>query len=102
MRLSEAGKQKAATIFQVLRNIQTQLNQHSSIDQLIEAGKNLLLETGFDKIDYLELAEAQSLNSIAQWEPQMQAVLLIAVYLEGVRLIDNLPLINDNIFLQFS
>ncbi len=102
MRLSEAGKQKAATIFQVLRNIQTQLHPNSSIDQFIEAGKNLLLESGFEKIDYLELVEAHSLDSITQWEPQMQAVLLIAVYLEGVRLIDNLPLINDNIFLQFS
>ncbi len=102
MRLSEAGRQKAAIIYQVLRNIQTQLNDNTPLDLIIEAGKNLLLEVGFEKIDYLELAETQSLESISQWEPQMQGVLLIAAYLEGVRLIDNLPLINDNIFLQFS
>ncbi|OYU55263.1 MAG: pantoate--beta-alanine ligase [Chitinophagaceae bacterium BSSC1] len=102
MRLSEIGRQKAAMIFQVLNQIQTKLNTQQPIDQLIEAGKKVLLEAGFERIDYLELVEAQSLEPIAHWEPQKQAVLLIAVYLEGIRLIDNLPLINDNIFLQFS
>ena len=92
MRLTEAGRQKAAMIYQVLRHIQTQLNDHVSVDQVLEAGKNLLLSAGFEKIDYLELAEAKSLESIDHLEPQMQGVLLIAAYLEGIRLIDNLPL----------
>lgn len=92
MRLTEAGRQKAAMIYQVLRHIQTQLNDHVSVDQVLEAGKNLLLSAGFEKIDYLELAEAKSLELKNHWEPQMQGVLLIAAYLEGIRLIDNLPL----------
>ena len=102
MRLSEDGRQKAALIFQVLSKIQTQLNTDSSIIQVLNDGKKILLEAGFEKIDYLELADAQSLEPINQWDSQMQGVLLIAAYLEGVRLIDNLPLKNDNIFLQFS
>jgi pantoate--beta-alanine ligase len=85
-----------------LSNIQNQLNTHTSISQLIASGKTILLETGFESIDYLDLVEANSLEPINQWEPQKQAVILIAAYLEGVRLIDNLPLKNDNIFLQFS
>jgi pantoate--beta-alanine ligase len=102
MRLSEDGRQKAALIFQVLKQIQTQLNAQHPIDQLIDAGKKMLLEAGFERFDYLDLVESQRLEPIAHWEPQKQAVLLIAVYLEGIRLIDNLPIINDNIFLQFS
>lgn len=92
MRLTETGRQKAAMIYQILRHIQTQLNDHVSVDQVLEAGKNLLLSAGFEKIDYLELAEAKSLELKNHWEPQMQGVLLIAAYLEGIRLIDNLPL----------
>jgi pantoate--beta-alanine ligase len=102
MRLTVDGRQKAAKISQVLSNIQNQLNTHTSISQLIASGKTILLEAGFDSIDYLDLVEAKSLEPINQWEPQKQAVLLIAAFLEGVRLIDNLPLINDNNFLQFS
>jgi pantoate--beta-alanine ligase len=102
MRLTVDGRQKAAKISQVLSNIQNQLNTHTSISQLIASGKTILLEAGFESIDYLDLVEANSLEPINQWEPQKQAVILIAAYLEGVRLIDNLPLKNDNIFLQFS
>ncbi|MEQ1623473.1 MAG: pantoate--beta-alanine ligase [Sediminibacterium sp.] len=102
MRLTDDGRQKAAMIFQVLSHIQTQLKQPISINQLIEGGKTMLLEAGFESIDYLELVEAKSLEPINQWDSQMQGVLLIAAYLEGVRLIDNLSLINDNNFLQFS
>jgi pantoate--beta-alanine ligase len=102
MRLTDDGRKKAAMIFQVLSNIQNQLNTHTSISQLLASGKTLLLEAGFESIDYLEFVEAQSLEPINQWDSQKQAVILIAAYLEGVRLIDNLPLINDNIFLQFS
>lgn len=102
MRLTDDGRHNAAMIFQVLSHIQTQLKQSISINQLIEGGKTMLIEAGFESIDYLELVEAQSLEPIKQWDSQKQAVLLIAAFLEGVRLIDNLPLINDNNFLQFS
>lgn len=102
MRLTDHGRQRAAMISQVLINIQNQLNTHTSISQLLASGKTLLLEVGFESIDYLDLVEAQSLEPINQWDPQKQTVILIAAYLEGVRLIDNLPLKNDNIFLPFS
>jgi pantoate--beta-alanine ligase len=92
MRLSSDGRQKAALIYQVLRNIQNKLDSNASIEELLEEGKSSLLEAGFDSIDYLELVAAQSLEAIPKWEPSIQTVLIIAVYLEGVRLIDNLPI----------
>ena len=102
MRLSDAGRQKAALINQVLTNISKQLPYASSIEQVLENGKTSLIEAGFDKIDYLAFVNAHSLEPIRHWDPTVPAVLLIAIYLEGIRLIDNLPLVNDNIFLQFS
>ncbi|HQR94435.1 MAG TPA: pantoate--beta-alanine ligase [Sediminibacterium sp.] len=92
MRLSIEGRQKAAMIYQVLRNIQTNLLSNATIEELLEEGKSSLLVAGFDSIDYLELVAVQSLEDIPNWEPNIQAVLIIAVYLEGVRLIDNLPI----------
>jgi len=102
LRLSEAGKQKAALISQVLKKIASQLNPDANVTQILNEGKQSLLNAGFDKMDYLELAQAKSLETMDHWDPQVPTVLLIAIYLEGIRLIDNLPLINDNIFLPFS
>ncbi len=92
MRLSVEGRQKAALIYQVLSNIQSKLVSSSPIEQLIQEGKSILLIAGFDKIDYLELVSVQSLEHNPNWEPSIPSVLIIAVYLEGIRLIDNLPL----------
>lgn len=102
MRLSDAGRQKAALINQVLTNISKQLPYASSIEQVLENGKTSLIQAGFHKIDYLAFVNAHNLKPIRHWDPTVPAVLLIAIYLEGIRLIDNLPLVNDNIFLQFS
>lgn len=102
LRLSEAGKQKAALISQVLKKIASQLNPDANVTQILNEGKQSLLDAGFDKMDYLELVHAKSLETMNHWDPQVPTVLLIAIYLEGIRLIDNLPLINDNIFLPFS
>lgn len=102
LRLSEAGKQKAALISQVLKKIASQLNPDANVTQILNEETQSLLDAGFDKMDYLELVHAKSLETMNHWDPQVPTVLLIAIYLEGIRLIDNLPLINDNIFLPFS
>jgi pantoate--beta-alanine ligase len=92
MRLSEEGKHKAAIIYQTLQDIQSKLAVVASIQVLLDTGKRTLIHAGFDSIDYLELVDPQSLEPITNWEPQTKAVLIIAAYLEGIRLIDNLPI----------
>ncbi len=92
LRLSEEGKLKAALIYQTLQDLKAKLSIDSSIPQLLETSKLQLLNAGFNSIDYLQLVDPQSLEPITNWEPQTKAVLIIAAFLEGIRLIDNLPI----------
>jgi pantoate--beta-alanine ligase len=84
-RLSEAGKIKASMIYKILNEIK--LNP-----QIIEEKKAQLLANGFEKIDYLEIRNEENLKlNINLFSPQKRRI-FIAVYLVGVRLIDNLSL----------
>jgi len=84
-RLSEAGKIKAPMLYKILNEIK--LNP-----QIIEEKKAQLLANGFEKIDYLEIRNEENLKlNINLFSPQKRRI-FIAVYLEGVRLIDNLSL----------
>jgi pantoate--beta-alanine ligase len=51
----------------------------------------LLIENGF-KPDYIEIASANNLEIINDWDGEKKVVALIAGFLNEVRLIDNLPL----------
>jgi pantoate--beta-alanine ligase len=84
-RLSAAGKIKAAEIFRILNEIKSQPN-------LLEEKSSEFLKIGFEKIDYLEIRDEESLNLVRNFDKKLRARIFIAVYLEGVRLIDNLAL----------
>lgn len=84
-RLSELGKTKAAEIFKTLLEIKNN-------PQLLAQKRKELLEKGFQKIDYLEIRDEKNLNLIADFSAKIPARIFIAVYLDGVRLIDNMPL----------
>lgn len=91
MRLSEADKQQATAIYQSLKFIQENINTISIIDlkqQVITA----LLNSGFEKVDYVEICDAITLQPITSKEKSTQKVALIAAFLNGIRLIDNLIL----------
>jgi len=96
-RLSATGLIKAAQISKVLVDINTKIRRHP-IQAIIKEGKSYLLEIGFEQIDYFEIVSSNDLVSLDKWESKTPALGIIAAYLEGVRLIDNLPLVNDNIF----
>lgn len=44
------------------------------------------------KIDYVEIAGAEDLSVMAEWDGQKKAIVLIAAFLNGIRLIDNMLL----------
>lgn len=88
MRLSEAEREKAVTIFQTLSFIKEQL-QAGRVEKLLQRGKELLQTAGF-KIDYLEIADAKSLAPVTDWNGKQPAVLLVAAFLNEIRLIDNM------------
>ena len=51
-----------------------------------------LLNNGFEKVDYVEICDAITLQPITSNENSTQNIALIAAFLNGVRLIDNLIL----------
>jgi len=90
MRLDESERKKAVTIFETLDMIKKELHGGSLIYLKEKAEKNLS-DKGF-KIDYVEIANANTLQSIAEWDQHTPLVALCAAFLDDVRLIDNMLL----------
>ena len=84
-RLSADNKIKASMIYKVLNEIKIN-------PQIIEDKKRELLANGFEKIDYLEIRNEDNLKLNMDFISQKKRRIFIAVYLEGVRLIDNISL----------
>ena len=92
MRLNKEERKKAPAIYQSLRYIKENLKK-GDINQLKTIASTKLAEQGF-KIDYIEIADAGTLQPADQWDGKQKLVALAAAFLNEVRLIDNL-LLND-------
>lgn len=95
MRLSEDGKSKAATIYKTLIYIKTHLTKNNW-PELKNLSIKTLLNNGFEKIDYLEMCDIDSLQILNEAPENKEVVILVAAFIEGVRLIDNIKT-TDNI-----
>jgi pantoate--beta-alanine ligase len=92
-RLSEDNKIKAASIFKILNEIKNEVvDGQKNIAEILQKKCEELLEIGFEKIDYLEIRDEKNLKLVKNFDSQVKSRIFIAVYLAGVRLIDNLPL----------
>jgi pantoate--beta-alanine ligase len=90
-RLSAEMKDKAKIIYQSFNKIKKDIVANNAAE-LVANAKESLLENGFDKIDYLSLANAKTLSPIEMWDGNTQLVILVAAFTEGVRMIDNMVL----------
>lgn len=90
MRLSETEKSKAAHLYKNLKNLQSRLKTGNEAKLLEEAIADLE-RNGF-KMEYLNIAETDSLTPLEYLPVDRKAVLLAAGWMGDVRLIDNLPL----------
>ena len=91
VRLSDGDKQKATAIYQSLNYIKQHIG-NTPIATLLQNTKNSLIQSGFEKVDYVAICNAQTLDPITVFEKEMKLVALIAAFIGGVRLIDNMPL----------
>lgn len=85
--LSGEDRKKAAAISQVLSNIKKNLKKEK-IDLLIAEAKDFLTMQGF-KTDYIEIADARTLEPVKNWDGSQKLIALAAAALNDVRLIDN-------------
>lgn len=94
LRLTAQDREKATAIYRSLQWIKTTIRPGTTL-ALSEAAEKILLEAGFDKVDYISIADAQSLEPIENWDGQLPIVALAAGFLSGVRLIDNISLTGE-------
>jgi pantoate--beta-alanine ligase len=90
MRLNKEQREKAPAIYQALNYIKANL-QKGSLQPLKKAAEADLLQKGF-RTDYIELAAAADLQLVNEWDGKQKLVALAAVFLDEIRLIDNLIL----------
>jgi pantoate--beta-alanine ligase len=87
-RLSSSGLIEAAYLYKVLSIIRD-LSIHIEAFDAVNYGKKLLQNRKID-VEYLELANADTLAHGKKWFRKNKNVILLAVQIEGVRLIDNI------------
>ncbi|HET9434765.1 MAG TPA: pantoate--beta-alanine ligase [Chitinophagaceae bacterium] len=87
-RLLPAERIKATTIFTSLRYIKENLNPGNT-KKIKDAAKEMLLHNGF-RTDYIEIADANTLELVEDWNGKQKIVVLAAAFINNVRLIDNL------------
>jgi len=91
VRLSEAGRTKALALSRALRHIRAHFGQRPPGRLKAEAQAILQAEGGVD-VEYLAICESASLREIDAIRPEKKHVALLAAWVEGVRLIDNMLL----------
>ena len=89
MRLSDADKQRATAIFTVLNYVKQNI-QSGPLSHLLFNAQDQIRLAGFEKIDYVAICKASTLEPIANWDGKEKLVVLVAAFLNGVRLIDNI------------
>jgi pantoate--beta-alanine ligase len=90
MRLNSAERQQALRIYETLLMLKQDLKP-GILNALKEKGVVFLTGNGF-KVDYVEIADAETLEIVEEWDGAKKVVALIAAFLNEVRLIDNMPL----------
>ena len=88
VRLSPGERNDATTISAALGYIQDNVKS-GSMDEIKKKARQMLLDKGF-KIDYLEIADANTLEPVERWDGKSKIVSLAAAFIGNVRLIDNM------------
>lgn len=91
MRLSEQDRKSATIIYRSLLYMKEHLSV-GDVKNLTATAQQMILGEGFEKIDYVTIADADSLAEITEWNGETKLVALIAAFISGIRLIDNMPL----------
>lgn len=91
-RLSDIDKENATIIYKALMHINANYRASDYVS-LIDDVKGLLTEKGFEKIDYVAISDAETMEEITTPSSSNRPkVAIIAAYINGIRLIDNMLL----------
>ena len=87
--LSAEQRAIAPTLYASLQQVRHDIMSGTPIEQVIAAGKQQILDGGFDSLDYLGYCNSADLQPLSHYSEQ--SVPLVAARLGTTRLIDNLP-----------
>jgi pantoate--beta-alanine ligase len=91
--LSDHQRSIAVAIYQTLVLLAKKAKQgRTPIYYLAKEGKNMLLSKGFDKVEYLEFRDAETLEEITNTIKRPTRI-FVAAHLGSVRLIDNIEIL---------
>ena len=91
VRLTETDRQNATAIYQSLVFMKANIDNETIINLKLIAAHTLTINQ-FDSIDYIEICDANSLQPLLVNEKSLKKIVVIAAFLNGVRLIDNMLL----------
>lgn len=91
MRLSAKGLETAASIYQVMLSCGDRYD-HFSPQQLADWASHTLDALPDTQTEYVSFADAHTLEPVEAWNESQNVRVLVAVQVEGVRLIDNAAL----------
>lgn len=93
-RLSKEARKRAALINTVLRKSSTFI-PNKNVEEVKNWLENEIKKETLFQLDYFEIADGNTLQSITAWDESNYIVACIAVYCEDIRLIDNIIYKND-------
>lgn len=85
-RLTASGRKQASLIYQALREVAA--GEGRPLPEVLADAAKKISDNGF-LVDYLEVADAETLEVLAEWR-EGKKVILVAAIIDDVRLIDNL------------
>lgn len=90
LRLNDGERIEALKIIETLINIKKDIKP-GNLEAIKIKATNYLTKNGY-KVDYTEIAQAETLDIVSDWDGKSKLVALVAAYLNNVRLIDNIIL----------
>lgn len=89
VRLSETARNTAPRLYAILQDVADELGRGATAEAAIYTAKARIELAGFSEVEYLELRDEDGLAPMTVLD--RPARLLVAAWLDGVRLIDNIP-----------
>jgi pantoate--beta-alanine ligase len=95
LRLNNEERQGAVAIYKTLLALKADLKK-GSLASIKKQGVTMLESGGF-KVDYVEMADQNTLEIIDDWDGSKPLIVLVAAFLGDVRLIDNMIMRDNNL-----
>lgn len=90
--ISQEKRENAAMIFQLMKR-SVKLKSEFSPREIEAYITKMLQNAGFENVEYVTIADGDTLQQINEWSESKNARIFVAAWLDNVRLIDNMELI---------